>query len=142
VNAVLRNARQTAEEKWDTYENYSYSLMEPGGTGLNFAGLATPALDFFNAYYVPGTLSFGHDAWVEEMEWSDDNNVVRAVVSFDQERPGETRLVCACFHSGGTVRATWKGEEVPVENITDGAVHVRLPCSRGRGNLNITRTGE
>jgi hypothetical protein len=142
AHAVLHNARQTAEEKWDTYENYSYSEMKPGGTGLNFAGLATPALDFFYAYYVPGTLRFGHDAWVEEKEWSGDKTRVRALVRFEQERPGETRLVCACFRPGGTLKATWKGKDVPVEKVTEGAVHVRIPCRKERGELVISQKVE
>jgi hypothetical protein len=113
--------------------------MEPGGTGLSFAGLSTPTLDFFYSYYVPGTLSFGHDAWVEEKEWSRDKSEVRAVVRFGQERPGETRLVLACFEPGGTVTASWKGEEVPVEKATGGAVYVRIPCRKERGELIIKR---
>jgi hypothetical protein len=136
---VLDNAMRTSEEKWDTYENYSYSRMEPGGTGLNFAGLATPSLDFFYSYYVPGTISFGHDAWVEEQEWDRNKNVVRSLVRFDQERPGETRLVLVCFEPGGSITATWKGEEVTVEKASDGAVYVRLPCRKQRGELVIKR---
>jgi glycogen debranching enzyme len=139
AHAVLKNARHVAEEKWNTYENFSYSEMEAGGSGLNFAGLATPSLDFFHSYYVPGTISFGHDAWVEETEWSEDKTSVRSMVRFEQDRPGEIRLVLACFDPGGETAATWKGKEVPVEQVTDGAVYVRLPCRKETGELIVKR---
>jgi len=141
AHAVLKNAMQTAEEFWSTYENYSYSKMEPGGTKHNYAGHAAPGLDFFYSYYVPGKVSFGHDAWIEEEKWNSDTTELRTVVRFEQERRGETRLVLAVFETGGTITATWKGREVPVEKITDGAVYVHLPCNKERGELIIRKRG-
>jgi hypothetical protein len=138
AHAVLDNARRVSG-KWTTYENYSTTEEEAGGTGMNFAGLSTPTLDFFYSYYVPGTLSFGHDAWVEEKKWSEDKTSVRAVVRFGQDRPGETRLAIACFSPGGEITATWKGQPVPVEKITDGAVYVSIPCHKERGELIIKK---
>jgi len=135
AHAVLQNARDVAEKSWNTYENFSYSEMEGGGTSLNYAGHAAPELDFFHSYYVPGTISFGHDAWVEQQEWSEEGTEVRSVVRFEQDRPGETRLVLVVFETGGTVTATWKGRNVPAERVTDGGVYVRLPCKQEKGEL-------
>jgi hypothetical protein len=139
AHAVLKNAMHTAEKTWSTYENFSFSKMEPGGTLHNYAGHAAPSLDFFHSYYVPGTISFGHDAWVEEQEWSKDGTEVRTLVRFEQDRSGETRLVLACFTPGGNITATWKGQKVPVERVNEGTVYVRLPCNKERGELIIRR---
>jgi hypothetical protein len=135
------NARYVAEKSWNTYENFSYFKMEGGGTSLNYAGHAAPALDFFHSYYVPGTISFRHDAWVEEEEWNSEKTEVRTLIRFEQERPGETRLVLACFTPGGNITATWKGKKVPVERVNDGAVYLRLPCNKESGKLIIRKKG-
>ena len=54
--------------------------MVPAGT--NSAGFLLPLCQLFSAYYRPGTLTTGFDAFVRHTDWAPDNSALNATLDF------------------------------------------------------------
>ena len=70
----------TALELWkreteDTYLCFEHFVTSTGrGAGWHhFGGLSSPVMNWYSAYFVPGTLSAGHDSWITEQHVSRDS---------------------------------------------------------------------
>ena len=68
---------ETALNVWkkeveDTYNCYEHFVIESGrGAGWNqFGGLSSPLVNWYNAYFVPGTITTGYNTWILNKEFN------------------------------------------------------------------------
>ena len=47
-----------------------------------FSGLSSPIVQWFSAYYRPGTLTTGFDTFVRHTDWAPDNSTLNATLDF------------------------------------------------------------
>ena len=134
---------QTALEVWKrevdaSYHCFEHFLVESGrGAGWHqFSALSSPVLSWFAAYYKPGRLTTGFDAWLSSCESGDENRTLRA----DLELTGGRKRDCtvlANLKRGLKYRATWKKSPAVLSVAASGTIQIKLPADSGRGELMI-----
>ena len=78
--AVLNTWERECRESYNCFEHF---MLETGrGAGWHqFGGLSAPVAQLFQAYYVPGTITTGHDTFVKRAVWRDDYAALTACLS-------------------------------------------------------------
>lgn len=134
---------QTALDLWKTEVNESYQCFEHfliesrrGAGWHQFSALSTPVLSWFGAYYRPGRLTVGYDAWIHRSEFGDQNRTLTAEMEMLGRKNG-TAIVLATMNPGGRYRAVWNDQPVNVEITSSGTLQIRLPSDAGRGRLEV-----
>lgn len=97
----------TALNKWeqectDSYNCYEHFIIESGRGGgwYNFSGLSSPMINWFCAYFKPGTISTGFNAMVTKAEWNDDKTAVTITLEFDKDAVGKDCAILVCTSAG------------------------------------------
>ncbi|CAH1191908.1 hypothetical protein PAECIP111891_00137 [Paenibacillus allorhizoplanae] len=116
------------KEAEQTYNCYEHFIVQSGrGAGWHhFGGLSTPVLNWFAAYYRPGTLTCGYDVWVSTSEFSKGNTSLYAEIRYFGDSTHEHTII-ACMNFGHQYRVLWNGQEIKVTSLSDGTLEIRLP---------------
>jgi hypothetical protein len=137
---------QTALDLWktevdDSYHCFEHFLIESrrGAGWHQFSGLSTPVLLWFAAYYRPGRLTVGLDAWVHTCRFSPDHRSLSADLEL-RGRQGGACVVLANMGAGRKHHARWNGTKVETSYARSGTLQVGLPSDAGRGRLEISST--
>jgi hypothetical protein len=91
-----------------SYENFD-ARTGIGGAWHPFSALASPVRNWFEAYFVPGTLSVGLNTRVVQQQWRRDGSL-RASLEID----GTHRARVLAVTDRPASRATWRGHSVPI----------------------------
>ncbi len=137
-------AWQIARTALDTWErevratgcSFEHFIITTGrGAGWHqFGGLSSPVLNWFAAYFRPGTLTGGLDCWVLEQE--SDHSSLRArlrLCGHGANRP----VLLAVVPQAGAGRVRWCGSPVPAIMRQPGTLEISLPAGNGEGELLI-----
>jgi hypothetical protein len=129
----------TALELWkkeveETYHCFEHFIVASGrGSGWHqFGGLSAPVLNWFNAYYQPGTLTCGYDTWIESQTFSPDNTSLRAHLSHPAD--GRTWVAIAVLNADHTYSVDWNGQQIEPDLRFPGVLEIPLA---GSGILQI-----
>lgn len=110
---LARKIAFTALDVWNkecalTYLSFEHFIIASGrGAGWhNFSGLSSPMVNWFAAYFRPGTISTGFDTIVDSRHFSDNADALKASLIFDKDAIGRNVTVIACMNPSGnyTVR--------------------------------------
>jgi hypothetical protein len=122
---------KTALDAWKRETDESYRCVEhfvvDSGRGAGwhqFGGLSCPALSWFAAYYSPGRLTLGLDAWVEGCRFSPDARRLEAKIRLSGAK--RVRNLVATMASGFAYEAAWNGGSVPCKELAPGALSVAI----------------
>ena len=133
---------RTALDVWQrevsaSYNCYEHFIVSTGrGAGWHhFGGLSSPVLAWYGAYFRPGRLTTGFDAWVEALEIRGDRRALSARLR-TAGRPGRKQSLIAALAPEAAYAATWNGERCPLEVLHPGTCLVRVPCAAS-GKLEI-----
>ena len=120
-----------------SYNCYEHFIVATGrGAGWHqFTGLSSPVLSWQSAYFRPGRLTTGFEAWVEDLSLGAGNSSLEAHLTLDG-RSGRDLSVVACLAPAPDYRATWNGELRPTKRLTDGALSILLPAGE-QGTLRV-----
>ena len=68
----------------ESYCCFEHFMIESrrGAGWHQFSGLSSPIVQWFSAYYRPGTLTTGFDAFVRHTDWAPDNSALNATLDF------------------------------------------------------------
>jgi hypothetical protein len=118
----------------DSYLCLEHFMVQSGrGAGMHHVtGLSNPVMMWFNAYYGPGRLTAGYDAWIEHHEFSDGDRRLEAHIRLTGPA-GRRSIVLVGMQPGPRYRATWAGREVTPRVRPSGALELsleNLPASR------------
>lgn len=130
-----------AAEVGNSYNCFEHFIVKTGrGAGWHhFGGLSTPVLCWFAAYYIPGRLNGGLDAWIDRADFADENTSLDAALSFDAGTGAPVALV-AVMNPAHRYRAFWEGAEIPVLERSLGTLELVFKPGRAQGVLRIERT--
>ncbi|MBN1488935.1 MAG: hypothetical protein JXA69_03370 [Phycisphaerae bacterium] len=143
--AFAEKIAQTALDLWraevdETYHCFEHFLIHSrrGAGWYQFSGLSTPVLSWFSAYYRPGRLTVGLDAWVHRCDVGDDQCSMRAELEL-RGRKGGAATVLATMAADRDYKVVWQGQPAKVAKAVSGTLQITLPSDAGRGVLEITR---
>jgi Trehalase len=134
---------QTALDLWkaevdDSYDCFEHFLIESGrGAGWHqFSALSSPVLAWFSAYYRPGRLTAGFDAWVHRCDFEPDHSALSAELELLGRSAAEATILVT-LQPNRTYRAQWNGTRVPARTAPSGTLQIALPRDSGRGSLQV-----
>ncbi len=128
----------TALDLWknevDTsYHCFEHFIVQSGrGAGWHqFGGLCTPMLLWYGAYFRPGRLTTGFDAWVSSQRFSADCRRLDAQVEVFSERAS---TVIAAMAPGAGYHVTWNGQPAFHMERFPGVLEIQV---QGPGKLEV-----
>ncbi|MBQ9548115.1 MAG: glycoside hydrolase [Bacteroidales bacterium] len=132
----------TALETYNKECNKSYLSFEHfdiatgrGAGWHNFSGLTSPMVNWYHAYFVPGTVSTGFDLLLSEGRWTSDRSGYEAKVLFDRDAAGHTPSVLLCLSPEHDYTATLDGKAVALQSPWKGLVCLSLPAGKKEAKL-------
>ncbi|MGI5894102.1 MAG: MGH1-like glycoside hydrolase domain-containing protein [Candidatus Merdivicinus sp.] len=127
---------KTGLDVWANEVDASYNCFEhfiiASGRGAgwhHFSGLSTPVLLWYASYFRPGTITGGNSAWIEQQEWSSNQDALRCRIRFSDTRR-ETVLVFV-LKQGKAYRCRVNGTEAVLKKRFDGTYELRLSPDAG-----------
>jgi hypothetical protein len=134
---------RTALDVWkkeveSSYNCYEHFVVHTGqGTGWHhFSGLSTPVLCWYSAYFRPGRLTTGLDAWVEALYVADDGKSLVAGLRFFGQAH-RAPVVIAAVEAGESYTVTWEGRPAACHERYPGVLEVSFPAGASTGELVI-----
>jgi hypothetical protein len=107
-----------------------------GGGWNNFSGLSTPIINWYNAYFKPGTLSTGFGTLVSCLQWNNDHTEMNATLEFDKELIGKETALIICAKPGLEYTITINGKKIEtVQN--DGLIEIRHHVGKGPACIKV-----
>lgn len=94
ARTALDNWERECEDSYNCYEHFMIDSGRGGGWN-NFSGLSSPIINWYNAYYTPGTVSTGFGTLVTKAEWAADQSSVTLQLEFDKYLVGKEVSVLA-----------------------------------------------
>lgn len=123
-----------------TYNSFEHFVIATGrGAGWHhFGGLSAPVLDWYTAYFVPGTLTAGYNVWVEEKEFSENMDSLEAKLKLFPDQQNDSMSVLVTLNEQFKYFATWNDAPVNLIEMHQGTYSVQIPTASERGGrLNI-----
>lgn len=120
-----------------SYHCFEHFLIETGrGAGWHqFGALSSPVLSWFGAYFIPGRITTGFDAWIGSQEFREDLSGVKAEISFLPNTSAESAHVIVTLKPGLSYQVRWQGQPIAHQEIQPGALGVRLPLQAARSGV-------
>lgn len=120
----------------ETYNCYEHFLIQNGrGAGYHqFSGLSTPALMWFKAYYVSGSITGGFLTWIDNVSWSE----AKDSVSFDFESETKNSAVIVCLNENYDYKATLDNNSIEIITIHKGTISIKIPPEVDKGTIRIS----
>ncbi|MCB8925191.1 MAG: hypothetical protein H6652_06145 [Ardenticatenaceae bacterium] len=135
----------TALTVWQREVESSYNCAEhflvQNGRGAgwhHFGGLSAPVLNWYSAYHRAGRLSVGLDAWVEAIDFADDQRSMTARLKF-YGPPHHAPLVIVSVAASSGYAVTWNGAPVLFHERYPGTLEVQLPTNPASGKLRVSQ---
>ena len=120
---ALENWERECEDSYNCYEHFMIDTGRGGGWN-NFSGLSSPIINWYSAYFKPGTISTGFGTLVSGQSWSPDLDSFSATLEFDKELIGKETALIICAKPGQEYTVTINGKKIEtVQN--DGLIEIR-----------------
>jgi hypothetical protein len=124
---------RTALDVWkleveSTYNCYEHIVVSSRrGSGWHqFGGLSTPILAWFSAYHKPGTLTCGHETWIESVSVGKAGVSLNASLLRRDENDMRPWLVLAVLAPETKYWVDWNGTRVPYSERYSGTLEISL----------------
>jgi hypothetical protein len=130
--------KSETDETYFTYEHW-YAKTARGAGWHQFGALSAPVLNWYSAYYKPGTVTTGFEIWINNQSFSTDFSEYEATLSFDEATKAHQRSMLICMNPAYKYRVLIKGREVDFSERIKGLLEVRLPASNNSCKISITR---
>lgn len=136
---------QTALDLWKKETDLSYNCMEhfiiASGRGAGwhqFGALSAPVLNWFNSYYVPGTITAGYEVWITEQSFSEDNSQLQLSYNYYSERNHGSYVLLIHMAEGHHYQVLLNGDAIECIERHSGLLELTIPHTVISGHLVIT----
>ena len=140
------NARKialTALDAWKketalTYESFEHFIISSGrGAGWhNFSGLSSPIINWWYAYFKPGTINTGFDAICIDAAFGEDNASLKTGLLFDKDSYGRSVTLIVCL-APGEYKVTVGGKKAEFSSPWPGLLEIPVKSAKGLVSLEI-----
>lgn len=133
-----------AMDKWeqecsDSYNCYEHFMIESGRGGgwFNFSGLSSPMVNWFCAYFKPGTISTGFNTMVFSRQLDRDKSNLKATLEFDRDAVGKDCLLLVCLSSDHNYRARMNGKDVAFTSPYPGLLEITVKATKAPAEIEV-----
>ena len=144
---LARRIALTALDLWRveverTGRCFEHFIVASGrGAGWHhFGGLSSPVLNWYAAYFRPGRLTVGFDAWLSELRVAPDHTALAATLAIDTADHHRSALL-ATLAPGPRYIARWNDAPIDYVEPLPGVLELLLPAGSGTGTLTIDMRG-
>ena len=122
-----------------TYESFEHFIIASGrGAGWhNFSGLSSPMVNWFYAYFKPGTVTTGFDVLCVHPVWAEDHAAFSTDLLFDKDSYGNVSTVLVCLGPNKEYQVSINGRPVPQSSPYPGLLEVSVTSGPGVRKLEI-----
>ena len=138
-----------ALDVWKTETDESYNVFEHflattgrGAGWHQFSSLSAPVLNWFAAYFQPGTVTTGFEVLIKHKSFDESMTGFEADLAFDDATTQHQRSLIVCLNPAQEYQATFNGETLQTTSPFHGIVQVVLPATNREGKLVITPVGK
>lgn len=132
----------TALQTWNNEVKTSYSCFEHfniesrrGAGWYHFSALSAPVLNWFAAYYRPGTLTGGFELWIDRLD-TDNTSTLEAEICMTGT-PGRSGKIIAVLDTDKPCTVSYQGRELEAFARKPGIIEAAIPCD-SNGLLKIS----
>jgi hypothetical protein len=100
-----------------------------------FSGLSAPVLNWFGAYYRPGSINVGYDGWIVNKSFTLDNTNLKTQLQFSTKEKDAGVLIC--MKSGKKYTVLVNGKPTPYDETVSGSLFIKVPI-QGNKKVNIS----
>ncbi|HEY8598843.1 MAG TPA: hypothetical protein VIL85_10465 [Thermomicrobiales bacterium] len=140
---LARQIAMTALDLWRveverTGRTFEHFIVASGrGAGWHhFGGLSAPILNWYAAYYRPGTLTVGFDTWLHERSSAPDHTALTATMTIDTATHHRPTLI-ATLAPGPRYVVRWNDTPLDYDEPLPGVLEISLPAGASAGRLVI-----
>jgi hypothetical protein len=140
---LARRIALTALDCWRveverTGRTFEHFIVASGrGAGWHhFGGLSAPVLNWYAAYFRPGRLTVGFDAWLDALTIAPDGRSLTATLTIDTAAHHHPAVI-ATLNPGPRYVARWDGSPLDAEEPFPGVLELSLPAGTHGGTLTI-----
>ncbi len=140
ANEIASTALKVYKKEVDsTYNSLELIRLSTGHSSgwHQFSGLSAPVLNWFAAYYKPGSLNVGYDAWVMKKVFNEDNTKLNAQIKFTGTEKNNGVLVC--MNSYKKFKLTINGKPQNFDEFVPGTLSFNVSAKQNElVNIEIT----
>ncbi len=125
ASTALEVWRRETERTNSAFEHFSVSSGRGSGWH-HFSGLSCPVLNWFAAYYRPGSFTAGFDAFIEDLAFGDSNSSMKAAVLNYSRREGASSCI-AVLDPAFEYEAVLDGSPAKAKARLPGVLEIALP---------------
>ena len=128
ANKIAQTALDLYKQQVDsTYNCYEIFRIQTGrGNGWHqFSGLSSPVLNWFSAYYKPGSVTTGFDSWIVSRSYSHDRSSIDLKLRSIGNQDNQSILVC--MPSNKTYQLKINGKKGAYKEAVPGLLQISLP---------------
>lgn len=122
-----------------TYESFEHFIIASGrGAGWhNFSGLSSPMVNWFYAYFKPGTVTTGFDVMCKNAVFGSGKTTFETELLFDKDSYGNTSTVLLCMAPGKNYSVSYCGKTADYSSPYPGLLEIRVKSRPGKCKLSV-----
>ncbi|MFA6401354.1 MAG: trehalase family glycosidase [Salinivirgaceae bacterium] len=138
ADRALNVWKSETDETYFTYEHW-FAKTARGAGWHQFGALSAPVLNWYAAYYKPGTVTTGFEIWIESQSFNSDHSAYQASLSFDEATHAHKRSMVACLNPNFTYEVLVDGKKIIAQSRYPGLLEIELPASNKPCKLVINK---
>jgi hypothetical protein len=99
-------------------------------------------LNWFAAYYQPGTVTAGFEVWIREQTFTDNNSGYSASIAFDKLTRAHTRSIIVCLDPSNTYSVKINNKPIDFAERFRGLLEISLPAKNSDCELRIEKAAD
>lgn len=141
---LARKIAFTALDAWKretalSYQSFEHFIIASGrGAGWhNFSGLSSPMVNWFYAYFKPGTVTAGFDTICRNASFSAECDSFTSELVFDKDSYGHQTTLLVCLNPSSSRSVTINGKPVPFSSPYPGLLEISVTSRKGKCLLEV-----
>ncbi|MBN1413536.1 MAG: glycoside hydrolase [Bacteroidales bacterium] len=136
ADTALELWKKETDETYFTYEHFIADIARGAGWH-QFGALSAPVLNWFAAYYKPGTVNAGFEVWINNQTFNNDHSAYEASLSFDKTTKAHKRSMIVCLNPMNKYRVLINNKEADFTERMNGLLEIVLPASNSDCNIMV-----
>lgn len=128
ADKALNVWKSETDETYFTYEHW-FAKTARGAGWHQFGALSAPVLNWYSAYYKPGSVNMGFEIWIEKQKFAADNTQYEATLSFDNATKAHKRSMLICLNPNFEYKVLINKKTVEIKQRYPGMLEITLPAS-------------
>jgi hypothetical protein len=128
--------KKETDETYFTYEHW-FAKTARGAGWHQFGALSAPVLNWYSAYYKPGTVTAGFEVWIDSQSFNADHSKYEATLSFDEATKAHKRSLLVVMNPEFQYEILINGKKAEAKSRYNGQLEIELPASNKPCKLEI-----